>query len=345
MNCADVRLEDRALDFLDFGEAAAVDRHLEECAACRAAMDRVRFLLDRLEEITPGERSAEPLVRSVLRRALPKPKRHWEGRIMLTAASLLLAGVIGVYVAQDPPKEAPVPAQKQDAPHAKEIDKLVERLGGNDVGDRDKAEKELVALAKDIEHALASLEKARKSGDAELASRAERAVKSLRDAIARLGAPAPIVKRGKLNAEEAARLLAEAEERIREKPAEPQGHTMRAEALLGAGRPTEAMEAMNRSIQLDPSSAPAYVLRGRIRVELEELDDAVADFTRAIELDPKRVEAYLGRGEACLATKEFAAALRDFDKALVLDPQRAEAREWRTKAQEALDASRRGEPK
>ncbi len=338
MNCAAVRLEDRALEFLDSTDAAEVDRHLEGCAACRTAMTRVRMLLDRLEEL-PGERSAEPLVRSVMRNVSPKPKRHWEGRIMLTAASLLLAGVIGIYVAQDPPKtDKPVLAQKQDAPHAKEIDKLVERLGGNDVEDRDKAEKELVDLAKDIEHALAALEKARKSGDAELSSRAGRAVKSLRDAIAKLGtpAPAPVVSRRKLSADDAARLLAEAEARVKVKPADPQGWTMHAEALLELGQPKEAMASASRAVEIDPTSAPAHVLRGRAGVELQLFDGAVADFSKAIELDPKLVDAYAGRGEAYKAGQKYEEALRDLDNALRLDPSRVDVLGNRGKVRQAL---------
>jgi tetratricopeptide (TPR) repeat protein len=57
-----------------------------------------------------------------------------------------------------------------------------------------------------------------------------------------------------------------------------------AEALFLADRPKEAEEAANRAIQMDASSAQAYLIRGEARRVQKNFDDAIEDYHLAIEV-------------------------------------------------------------
>ena len=104
-------------------------------------------------------------------------------------------------------------------------------------------------------------------------------------------------------------------------------------AGLMAGRsaedegPVRASEVARctRVIELDPTSAAAYVRRGNVYRGRLQLQPAVDDFSRAIELDPANAEAFSSRGLAHQSLGKDDLAIADFTKVIELDPGNAAA--------------------
>lgn len=331
----DLRLEDYLLGFLDRAEREEVELHLSECADCRAERDRVRELLHRLDDIPAACPAAESFVAGVLQRAVPKRRIAWEGVIMMTAASILMVSVVWLYVAPQDPGPGRQETSKSDAPRAREIDQWVEKLSDRDPEAREKAEKQFESLVKDLEYAVAALQKARDSSDAELKARAERVTKALTDAAAKVrakGAPAVEVR----NREFWERELVLAEKEINDKPQTVAAWLRRARARLELGQVKEALADAESALRLDPAGAAAWLIRGRIAFATGDLDGALRDYTRAIEVDPSQPEAFDLRGAAKLAAKRFEEAIADYDRALALDPARAGAYQNRGAARKML---------
>jgi tetratricopeptide (TPR) repeat protein len=78
---------------------------------------------------------------------------------------------------------------------------------------------------------------------------------------------------------------------------------------------SQALEAVNRALQANTTFAPSHFLRGKIRMEQNDLPGALADFERAVILDPKyplpyykmaQIYARQGRAqEAEIARRKF----------------------------------------
>ncbi len=93
------------------------------------------------------------------------------------------------------------------------------------------------------------------------------------------------------------------------------------EALEAQGKSKEALEAYEKAVRFDGRFAPGVVGRGRIRMfDLCDSDGSLKDFTKALELDPSEAEAWFLRGICRLGTQEIEAAQRDFKEALKLNP-------------------------
>lgn len=132
-------------------ERERLDRHLADCAACRARLDEERALIERADALlalaAPPERAAPPL--SELR----KPRPMWVVRYPLAwAATIVLAFGVGWYLHGLPSPEAePAVALVPRAPAI--------TAGRADVERRDEAASPPAAAAKPADHAdaLASL--------------------------------------------------------------------------------------------------------------------------------------------------------------------------------------------
>ena len=85
----------------------------------------------------------------------------------------------------------------------------------------------------------------------------------------------------------------------------------------------DAIENLNKSIELDFSDAFAYVFRAIAWNKLKEYGKAIDDCSKAIEIDPSNVAAYNNRGYARSELKEYGKAIDDYSKAIKLDPSRA----------------------
>jgi len=109
MNCSQNLLEAWLDGELDAPERAAVERHVEGCPACAAALARLRDQKARIKADAPYYRAPADLrqsIRGVLRRA-DTPVREIRWRALAMAASLLLALSAGWNVLQLRPREAP----------------------------------------------------------------------------------------------------------------------------------------------------------------------------------------------------------------------------------------------
>lgn len=90
----------------------------------------------------------------------------------------------------------------------------------------------------------------------------------------------------------------------------------------------EAIEYLNKAIELNPNNSEAYNNRGILRRQLKYYEEALKDYDKAIELNPNKAEFYNNRG---VLIKDFKkvnypfGAFSDFDKAIKLKPDYAEA--------------------
>jgi tetratricopeptide (TPR) repeat protein len=67
----------------------------------------------------------------------------------------------------------------------------------------------------------------------------------------------------------------------------PAGHLAMANALIKAGKPSDAVDSMHMAMRLDPHFPVAYLSRlGRAQFAMEEFHDAAATFERAADRDP-----------------------------------------------------------
>ena len=86
-----------------------------------------------------------------------------------------------------------------------------------------------------------------------------------------------------------------------------------------------AIEAYDKTIQLDPNSAEAYNNRGNVKGDLGQYEAAIADYDVAIDLNPDDANAYYNRGNVKSDLSQYEAAIADFDAAIDRNPDYVEA--------------------
>ena len=91
---------------------------------------------------------------------------------------------------------------------------------------------------------------------------------------------------------------------------------LRARAYSGDKKFNQAVDDLNKVIELKPDVANAYIERGMVFTQVRRFDDAIGDLTRAIEIDPKNVKAYAMRAQARLQAEANDDALSDVNQAL-----------------------------
>ena len=70
----------------------------------------------------------------------------------------------------------------------------------------------------------------------------------------------------------------------------------------GLNKPSEALEAFNRAVELSPEVKEGWNYLGVLQEELEKHNDAVKSFCKALELDNNYMEA---RANLCFYTKDY----------------------------------------
>ncbi len=108
-------------------------------------------------------------------------------------------------------------------------------------------------------------------------------------------------------------------------PKTAEDHYAWAQFYISEIRIKGAMHDLDKAIELKPTFAEAYLLRGELYMLSERHDLAVADFNAAIQLKPNDV-AYVHRGVSNKQLQRRAAAEADFLKALELNPKNALAK-------------------
>lgn len=98
-------------------------------------------------------------------------------------------------------------------------------------------------------------------------------------------------------------------------------HVERAIAHARAGRVQEAFDEASRAIELDPTLAKAWMVRGVYRTGLDhEPALAIADMDRAVELAPKDAAAHFQRGLVLRWMGDEQGALTECDEAIACAP-------------------------
>ncbi|MDZ7950200.1 tetratricopeptide repeat protein [Nostoc sp. DedQUE09] len=85
-------------------------------------------------------------------------------------------------------------------------------------------------------------------------------------------------------------------------------------------RYTEALQDLDRTIELDPNDQWALAHRGNIYRYIKRYPEGLQDLDRAIELDPNDHWALAVRGDIYCLIKRYAKALENLDRAIELDP-------------------------
>ena len=89
------------------------------------------------------------------------------------------------------------------------------------------------------------------------------------------------------------------------------------EYYFNNGRYHRALQVLDRAIEIQPSSARAYALRGAAYGELRKFEQALDDLDKAISLDPTdAVQAYLARSNVHNQLGEYDKAIQDSGAAL-----------------------------
>lgn len=99
----------------------------------------------------------------------------------------------------------------------------------------------------------------------------------------------------------------------------------------------QTIQAFTKYIQLNPTNALAYAIRGDSYFARGDFDNAICDFTRQIQIDPTNATAYQNRGTAYRAKNGFSQAIADYSKSLQLDPKNVEALAGRATAHRHLN--------
>ena len=87
----------------------------------------------------------------------------------------------------------------------------------------------------------------------------------------------------------------------------------------------EAINALNKALELNPEFYQSYINRGNIKATLGDLNGALDDFNKAISIKPDYYSAYNNRGATYAQAGKIEEALSDFNKCLNLNPEYSKA--------------------
>ena len=111
----------------------------------------------------------------------------------------------------------------------------------------------------------------------------------------------------------------------------------RAGSLLRPGS-NDAVEASVRTLEIDPTNADAWYLKGSAIFATAGYEDAIEAFNKALEIKPDYVSAYYDKGRALYHMKMFKEAVLAFDNAISIQPKFVEALYQKGNAQIKLSA-------
>lgn len=103
-------------------------------------------------------------------------------------------------------------------------------------------------------------------------------------------------------------------------PDNPEIWIDRAEAYASAANYWEAIDDLNRAVDLDRRRVDAYTFRAAAYRLVNEYGLAMEDANRAVELNPRVADAWLERAILNRLRSDVPAARRDFLQVLMLDP-------------------------
>ncbi len=106
----------------------------------------------------------------------------------------------------------------------------------------------------------------------------------------------------------------------KEYPARAIAQMLRGDALSRNGNYTEAIQCLDKAIDIDKNLALAYDVRGTVYTLSGNIKNAEDDFKKVISLEKNYANAYFNLGNVYLIKKELKLAEEYFNKALILEP-------------------------
>ena len=97
-------------------------------------------------------------------------------------------------------------------------------------------------------------------------------------------------------------------------------HNMRAEVFMAQKDTARAIEALDRSLELDPYDGHTWAARSIISLSRQEWLQAEQQLSKSIHLLPKRSDNYVNRALARYNMNNLRGAMNDYDTAIDLDP-------------------------
>lgn len=114
--------------------------------------------------------------------------------------------------------------------------------------------------------------------------------------------------------------------------------TQRGRELYEKHEFTEALLNLNKAIEVEPTLAAAYYLRGNIKDSFDDRHGAMKDYNMAIEKNPKFSDAFFARGNVKMKLQDYYGAIDDFTSAINVNENYVEAYLNRGKAKQFLQA-------
>jgi Flp pilus assembly protein TadD len=108
-------------------------------------------------------------------------------------------------------------------------------------------------------------------------------------------------------------------------PGNPLRHDAVASLTFDAGRVDEAIDHYERSLELNPTSAPTHYNLGIAYAARGRRDEARKEFQKAVDLDPDYAQAHNNLGAILSVSGDVAGALEHYKRAVQLRPDNVEA--------------------
>ncbi len=98
------------------------------------------------------------------------------------------------------------------------------------------------------------------------------------------------------------------------------GYSLKAELFLQENDTLQAMDWLNKSIEIDPYNGNTWMTCAAINLARKQWREADSCLTKSIHLRPKYVPSYISRALARVNINNLRGAMSDYDTALDLDP-------------------------
>jgi tetratricopeptide (TPR) repeat protein len=121
-------------------------------------------------------------------------------------------------------------------------------------------------------------------------------------------------------------------------PLKQEDYVKRAAAFYFKDNYEEAIEALDKALEIKPDDAAALYSKGAALLNLNWYDEALKAFDKAINIRPGDANSWRGKGAALLNLDRYDEALKVFDKAIDIKPDVASS--WRGKGAALLGLDR-----
>jgi len=118
--------------------------------------------------------------------------------------------------------------------------------------------------------------------------------------------------------------IAECEQALRLKPDYAEAHNNLGNALLRDGRVTEAIEHCKQALRLTPDYAEAHDNLGNALLQAGRLREAIGHYEQALRIRPNDAEVHNNLGSAFFQTGRVAEAIAQYEQALRIRPDSVE---------------------